>query len=410
MLNKMQRKILNKLLDLYEQSKTFQGTNQVNQSFGFRIDKLFPKYLDSVEYDMFCDINESAKELKDLMLIQIKYQRETVIERISLNVQSLERCYELLGRVSRKEEHQWLLAYWNRLEEQYQNERYEPLLSYIDSQKEKVRKNQKVEFYNSGSRVEYEDLMKTVIGALENEEEIFIRDFSSRVFHNSKRVERLKAKAESLLFCYGEFQEKETVFEELGIVATPTYVMLKGNGEVDLFGQRIDLSKMNGDIALSTASLQGLSRVRVKGKRVVTVENLTSFHDYSIKDDFVIYLGGFHNRVKRDFICFLYEQNEGKEYRHFGDIDAGGFYILEHLKRKTGVPFVSFCMGKETLVKYRECALDLTENDRKRLRDLRGVLGEQMRAGKCVEDYGEVIEYMLEEGVKLEQEVIGVGE
>ena len=70
-----------------------------------------------------------------------------------------------------------------------------------------------------------------VISALENKEEIFIRDFSIKHFHDSKRVEQLKAKAETLLFKYGDYEEKDSVLEELGIVATPTYVMLKGNGE-----------------------------------------------------------------------------------------------------------------------------------------------------------------------------------
>ena len=132
------------------------------------------------------------------------------------------------------------------------------------------------------------------------------------------------------------------------------------------------------------------------GKRVVTVENLTSFHDYEGTDDFVIYLGGFHNKVKRDFLMFLYEQNDGKKYLHFGDIDAGGFYILEHLKAKTGIPFKTLYMDVETLVKYKSQTKRLTQNDRQRIKNLLAK----------TENYKDVLEYMLEQDCKLEQEVL----
>ena len=75
---------------------------------------------------------------------------------------------------------------------------------------------------------------------------------------------------------------------------------MSGNGSIKIGGksssdeQKIDLSIIEGDIALSTESVKSLKDVIVMGKRVVTVENLTSFHDYSVEDDFVVYLGGFH--------------------------------------------------------------------------------------------------------------------
>lgn len=404
-MDQIQKKILNKLLDLYEQSKTFSGTNQVNQTFGIRIEKMFPKYLDDAEYELFCSINESVEELKRQQLVDVIYQRNIVIERIVLNVTHIEKCYQELGRVPRREEHNWLLSFWDRLSEQYIMDLYSPLIAYINAQRVKVSKNQKVELYNNDQK-EYKELIKVVISALENKEEIFIRDFSIKHFHDSKRVEQLKAKAETLLFKYGDYEEKDSVLEELGIVATPTYVMLKGNGEIRLSDQVINLSHLKGDIALSTASLKELQGVKVFGKRVVTIENLTSFHDYSDLNDFVIYLGGFHNKVKREFICYLYSKNSDKEYRHFGDIDAGGFYILEHLKRKTGIAFYSLYMNKEIILNHLDCVKPLTENDKKRLRDLLVLMKKKSGDGILIEDYSEVLEFMLEKNCKLEQEAI----
>ncbi|MBQ8413241.1 MAG: hypothetical protein IJX12_06520 [Lachnospiraceae bacterium] len=92
----------------------------------------------------------------------------------------------------------------------------------------------------------------------------------------------------------------------------------------------------------------------------------------------------------------MYEQNKAKEYRHFGDIDAGGFYILEHVKRKTGIPFVSLNMDINTLEKYMEHTKTLTVNDRKRLELLLNKL-------ECDR---KVVEFMLNKDCKLEQEAV----
>ena len=64
-MNKIQRKVLNHLLDLYEQSKTFMGQNKLTQSFSVEVGKLFQKYEDDAEYDYFCEVNDALEELED---------------------------------------------------------------------------------------------------------------------------------------------------------------------------------------------------------------------------------------------------------------------------------------------------------------------------------------------------------
>lgn len=418
MMDKLQRKVLEHLLDSYEKSKTFQGENQVNQSFSVNIGKLFPRYRDDAEYDYFCQVNEAMEELGNASLVTLEYERRGILKKVRLNPERLGACYALLERTPRKQEQQELMGVWEELfpkdaGSETGQERLLPLHRYIAAQRVRIEKNQNIEHY-SHDLEEYRDLLLAAKAVLENQEEIFVRNFSMQLFHDSKKAEQLASKLEALLYQYGEFQEKGTVLEECGIVHTPTYVMMKGKGVLTLGDsiqenepvQKIDLSLLRGDIALSTESVKSLTNVAVLGRRVVTVENLTSFHDYSAGDDFVIYLGGFHNKVKRDFLVYLYQQNPEKEYRHFGDIDAGGFYILEHLKRKTEIPFRSLCMDMATLQRHEADQKPLTENDRKRLLLLRETLQDQKQQGECVEDYGEVIEYMLDRGCKLEQEAV----
>lgn len=398
-MKKLQQKIINKLLDKYEKSKTFLGTNQVSQSFEKRIVELFPKYADDAEYEVFCEVNEALRDLEQKGLVELRAFKGDVLDRVILNTKRLSDCYAYVNRISRKEEQEWFREVWKVLDACHVLERY------VKEQEKKLDKNGNVEYY-SGDRTEYTDLLKLVRELSNNEEEVFLRDFSIKLFQDSKRIEKLVSKAQSLMFQYGDFEDKESVLEECGVVHTPTYVCMKGSAKLYFERQKIDLGEMDGDLALSTSSIKGLQKVKVNGVRIVTIENLTSFHDYENEDDFVIYLGGFHNKTKREFLCFLYEQNPDKEYRHFGDIDVGGFYILEHLKEKTGIPFRSLYMGKDILATYISQTKPLTENDKKRMKQLLSKLDVMSEKGVLTEDYREVLNYMLEHNCKLEQEVL----
>ena len=83
---------------------------------------------------------------------------------------------------------------------------------------------------------------------------------------------------------------------------------------------------------------------------------------------------------------------------HFGDIDAGGFYILQHLRNKTGIEFVPYCMDMKTLKENLQYTKKLTENDKKRLSAL------------AETEFGETVEFMLEHNCKLEQEAMDLME
>lgn len=108
----------------------------------------------------------------------------------------------------------------------------------------------------------------------------------------------------------------------------------------------------------------------------------------------IIYLGEYHNTHRRDFIQKLYAQNPDAVYYHYGDIDAGGFYILLHLRNKTGIHFLPYYMNIATLKQYFNFTKRLIDTDRKRLQNLTD------------SEFSEVIQYMFENNCKLEQEAI----
>lgn len=388
MISKYERIILNTLLDKFEKSKSFTGDNKVNQKFFVKIASLFPQYTDHSNFELFQVVNTSIDLLVRKNLISAKISKANVCNEVTLNLNEINQVYQYLGRTQKKDINHAVLT----LLMEYMDKN-EILKRFCEAQAERIRANKSIQFF-SDDLVEFNSILLAVDSLLKVESETFVRDFSVRIFKDSKLFDGISSKVVNLLYEYGDFPEKDQVLESLNIVKNPTYVNFKGSGTIVLSGQQINLNLLNGDIAISSAILGDIESVEITGKSVMTVENLTSFHMAENKDMFIIYLGGFHNRIRRDFIKKIYLQNPDMEYYHFGDIDAGGFYILEHLRKLTGVDFKPYKMDMDTLSQYRNYSKSLTENDKLRLKRLKG------------NDFDEVIEYMLENNCKLEQEAI----
>lgn len=385
----MQKKILDTLLDKYEKSKSFNNRNVNHQSFSVEPVKLFRQYSDDSQVDFCMGLNLALQELEKKDFVTVAWDSPSKAKKITLNVNSMENVYAFLGRKKRDEEQHQILDILKEFEKS------NPILQkYVDTQRQRIADNKNVEYYDAKHGLnDLKDILKAVDFLVKNEDEVLVRNASLALYRDSKRLEVVVSSVESLMRKYGDYEGCEDVLAECNVVKTPTQVLVKGNAVLNLMGQVLDLSKMDGDIGLSTKSLKDVHSVNVLGNRVVTVENLTSFYTYGNRDDFVIYLGGFHNSVKRDFIRKVFTENASKLYMHFGDIDAGGLYILKHLRNRTGIEFVPMYMDVETLKKYDSCVKPLTKEDLARLKRL-----------KEDAEFDNLISYMLEHNCKLEQE------
>ena len=391
MLNKIEKEILNKIVDKYERSKSFLGVSKVNQSFAINIEKEFPKYVDHAEFDFFSAINEAIEQLLRENLILATKQRNGIYSRIEMNMDRLEEIYYQLQRVPKKDINSALITILSM----YIGKDNEVLAKYAEEQINNLACNKKVKYYD-GDLEEYRLLLEVIEAMFQVKNETFVREFSMNFFKDSKTFEKMEGKIKSLIYEYGDFPEKDSILEELNIIKTPTYVCVKGKGVIDIEGQILDLSKVKGDIAFSTITLASIKKIIVTGKKVITIENLTSFHSFIDKEALVVYLGGFHNSVRRQFLLKIFQNNPNIQYLHFGDIDAGGFYIFEHLKRVTGIPFNSYRMDISSLIRYEKYWKKLTSNDKERLKKLLG------------KGHDEVIQFMLDNNCKLEQEIISI--
>ena len=98
-----QRKILDKLLSRYENSRTYAGDNRINQTFRIPVGDVWPGYLD--DFTDVTEIEEFIKEIEQLEkagLIFIRYKKNGEIISLEINKGSISEYYRLLNRKEKK--------------------------------------------------------------------------------------------------------------------------------------------------------------------------------------------------------------------------------------------------------------------------------------------------------------------
>ena len=403
-------RILKGLLDSYERSLLSQGKNKVAVHIAFPFNrKNLPEYFNesSLAYE---DIHSCMKSLEDRGLVTIVWKngkKDHIIEKVLLNERNVDEVYAYMKRKPRAE---YVKEHLQLLEEEKKKYHTPVIQGFLDYLKERLTEGKSVkEFIDIQDPGQTRKILKAV-GELENNREgCYIREFSIRCFGNSKTFQSMLGVVGKILTRFGEGLEDMDIYgilAEYSVYHTPDYVYIKGKGELifeDDPDSAINLSCLKQGIGLSGEDV-GKIRIRKNSgiEKILTIENLTTFFRWKEKDSLMIYLGGYHNSVRRKLLELLYQDFPEAEYLHFGDIDVGGFEIYRDLCRKTGIPFKTYHMGIEELEKYEAYTQELTGNDRKRLEAL---IQKVESEGKDTK----VLLYMKEKGRKLEQEGIRQG-
>lgn len=403
-LREYQIKLLNLLLDKYEASKTFTGENRVPQSFSEKPEKIFNAYdSDYADLNQIQDFESQMEELKRLGLIHVQ-RGGRGIKRLQARPERLEQYYSLLQRTDKK----MLQRKQRELYQRYIG-MHAVLDAYCREQIMRLEENKKTQYEGIAA----EQILQLCNFILSNQQEILERELSIAVLGDSKlwekkyrsivcRILRRYGNYENILMGMEEGKNSEEklmieriILAEHLVFANPSYVYFKGNALFSFDGGKTVESCSQIPLAFSSDAIKNLEEIRIVDNQIMTVENLTSFNRIQAADTFLIFLSGYHNSAKQDLIRKIYETNASLRWMHFGDIDPDGFYILDHLKRGTGIDVAPIYMDKTYLEKYNQFTKPLTENDRKKAERL-------LRNGK----YCEIMKYMLETDVKLEQEII----
>jgi len=392
---------LNRLLDKYEKSSLYKGTNKVNVNISLPYDKKnIPEYYDENDIHSFEAIHQASIEMEYKGFIKIVWEdsvRKNRIKKIILTLKNIDEIYKYIDRTPKIE-----------LEEATKSclKKYLGRNSYLDlfvnEQLDLLRKNKLTKKYlNLENQEEIVDLLNGINGLLMLEDEISLRQFSIKIYNDSKKFEKLLPKVHKIIINYWDNMDdlnQDEVFGRFNLTRNPGYVYIKGNGVINIGNSYIDLKSIPGGIAISSTAIEAIQPNLADAKYVVTIENLTSFVSYPKQDAFVIYLGGYMNRNRKAFLKNVYKLNPGKTYYHFGDIDLGGFQILEHMKRETAIPFIPLYMNVSNLLKYSQYLKPITDSYRILLQKAK--LKDEMKV------YENIFDTILDLGGTLEQEII----
>jgi len=402
-LREFQKKVLELLLDKYEDSKTYAGENRVSQSFSVLPSKVFGSYdSDYVDVDLVRDFESQMEELERERLLKIR-RGSRGMEKLVAIPECWQAYYVLLQREDK---------YTLQQKQKGLYKRFLGIHAILDSFcQEQIRRldDNKKALYSYEEAERMLDLCQFI---LTNQQEILERELSIAVLKDSKLWEqKYRTTVCNLLRHFGNYEElllgvtgedkedkrevERILLAEHLVFSNPSYVYFKGNATFLFVGDgKLEVCD-DMPIAFSSYMIKRLEKVQIFDAQVMTVENLTSFNRMKREGSFLIFLSGYHNSAKQKLIRKIYEGNSNLQWKHFGDIDPDGFYILEHLRQGTEIDFEPVYMDCDYLEKYKDYTKSLTKNDRNKAARL-------LQEGK----YCDVMNYMLDKGVKLEQEII----
>ena len=389
--------IISRLLDIYERRNGYAKRPEELRSIQFEVSKEYPIYKDRYDNEKYRDINTAIEKNVAAGLIIAEKDQTGRYSKIKLNIARVDDCYALLKRTSIPNQCKKVLS----VLEKANNVECLLIGRIVSDFCEQIKAYKKLPYDLGYDARRVGEVLQVLEAVTKLTSETYIRNFSTALFKDSKRFQReYRSTIESILFNYtDDVVEKDDILGYYNLYENPTYVLIKGNARICFDESAIELSEMPGGIALSNGSLAGIHKISVKADKVITVENLTTYHDCDEQDTVYIYLGGYHNTSKQKLLELIYENNGDKEYYHEGDLDVYGFLILMNLIDKTQIPFKPLFMDLGTIERFYRAGLykNLSARDRKVITSKKDG---QLSA------YKDVLEYMLANDCKVEQESI----
>ena len=392
--------ILNKLLDSYESSLLSTGKNERTIHIEWRFTKKnLPAYFDesSEEYEKIHILMQRLEDDKLIKIIWKDKKQGHIILKVQLNIVKIDDAYGYVKRVPKTDLVDENIKILTEITENTDSNVVRNFINYL---LERLQDNKSVkEFIELEHMEESRKLISSIQAIEKNQESLYLREFSIRIFQDSKAFEQMMSKVFHIFQRFDEHCHDMEIGEwlsEHNIYQTPNYVYLKGEVCIRIGNKEINLSLFKQGLGISGEDIEKIEIVKnADVGKIITIENLTTFFRWQENNSLIIYLGGYHNTTRRNLLNKIYQVYPKAEYYHFGDMDAGGFEIYYNLCERTGIPFRMYHMDLDILQKYEKYGKKLTENDKKRLQ------GMQDR-----EEIKGLIEYMLEKNVKLEQECI----
>ena len=394
-----EEKMLTALAEKYRKSKKDSGTNVIVRRTRITPSQLYKGYnRNDGDMTQIEAVNQAAMHCRQMGFLTFETEKfsneirniDLVDEKIEELEAYLEQTYHYESKASKRQYVEELIAVYSGRSPAAELE--------CRKLRQALEKNRIPPKYQQAK-----DLLKALVFIENNREELFLREASMLIYGDSKYLEEAmlhpvcKALREFLGRPCGEDELEDEILEEYHIRREKQKLCLKGDVMLQNGGKELELGNFADGVEFFSDELDGIEHICVRVPEFITVENYTSWLRFRKEGAVSFYLGGYAARFQRDFLRKVQEDNPHLVFRHFGDIDAGGLYIHEHLCRVTGISFQMYRMSCAELqdARFRSCLQPLTNQDRIRLKSLE-------KQGT----YRELAAYMLEKNVKLEQEII----
>lgn len=412
-------KILSLLLTKYERSLTNRKgvASKQRPQFAFDGSELEADYFDEMDYQKREMIHEALKELSDKGLVEVKresFREDSEVRKVYLNVDHVEKAYQLTGIVPKgkkitllREELAPLVAHpWDWVQE------------WIEEAQQSFAEYRQVTGIDMDGPEVLRDLVTVLLALPSIDGVVLKRVFSQSVLHDSKRFEQaVERKLLAIYRRYGlvEYEQDEEYLDSLGIVEHPKLSRLAGSMRFRVNGVVTDVGSLPGGIGLSSETVEALEIESIEAKRIICVENLTSYYQVvqvvgtKTEENFlgpilVIYTGGFPHRSLQKFLwkvaAFLVgvETEQAPGVYHWGDMDYGGIQIFEFMKRNFFSYLVPYKMDPETYSRFLESGVPFGELYQKKLEAI-------LKDSKYMA-WEPLLKAMLNTGKRVEQEGI----
>jgi len=402
--------ILNKLLDKYENSKSY--LKNTNRRIMVKAEEI--KEYNTENYEQKMIFHEILKELKLKKIVDynyLKYEEGNILDKIWLEKENIKNAYIEIQRENPKNNYITILK---RLERESFNQKW--LKRFCEDTKKYMIENQKennllsfTKFENILNALEEIDKMQSI----NNVNSILKRVFSIKCYNDSKYFEKyiernIIAIAKKFYFEKDENIElnNDDILKEIGIVKYPEIIEFCGNMKCTVKGKIIEFLDVTDGNYINSNTILNLDNIElININKIIWIENKANYIDYISNkktNEFVIYHGGFYSPMKGEFFKKVYEASKktlkNVSYLHWSDIDIGGFEIFIRLKNNIVNEVRPYKMDKITLLENKNNWNYFDEKYKKNLYKL--------RKSDKYSTFFSIIDIMLKYNCKLEQETI----
>lgn len=409
--NDYKKQILSLLVDWYEASPAYVRNQRPSRRRNMR---LFDNgQTDFASYDIENhvtrnDINQAVLDLANRGYIEYKWmqgQQNHIIAKLWLNFDMIAQVYTYLNRQPKGDEVDSLRLELMELQAKIKDEWAS---CWLEDTITAISRKRSIGVHLPENISECGELLKA-ISYLTNRTEIetLERIFSIQCFGDSKRFERsVKTRLVRILKKYlvKDDCEDDEALRLVGIVRYPEQFEFSGALLISLPDGALDFSPLpfGGTLTIEDVK-QGKVMLKSNIRRILSIENRANYIEYvhksQAKDEFVLFHGGHFSPAKRVFFrAIATAMPKSCEYYHWGDIDYGGFSMLARLRREIQSDIKAWRMNKEELSQYSRFTAGFSDSYCKRLTSLMAV--------PELKDCLPCLEFMLEAGVRLEQEAM----